>query len=175
MTWIHTAHGRAVDLLDPQPDTIDLRDIAHALDRICRYTGHCSEHYSVAAHSLNVAAYCREIGCDNVTYRAALLHDATEAYLGDVASPLKSLLPEYKAIEARFWTVIARKFGLPDPLPDMVKAADRVMLISEAPALLPWPPPREWGDWFTKESAWPRWQQRYVMGAFVRECERVSV
>ncbi len=91
--WIHTHSGMAFDLLSPTPGMVVLEDIAYALSRLCRFTGHCSRHYSVAEHSINVAKQCQlEHGFSDQWAIAALLHDAAEAYIGDLSSPLKGLL-----------------------------------------------------------------------------------
>ena len=104
---IYTRSGRYFDLLNPDPNEIDIDDIASALSKITRFTGHGRFAYSVAEHSVHCASlvppdYALE----------ALLHDAQEAYLGDVSSPLKALLPEYRAIEHRVQAHIFRSFGL---------------------------------------------------------------
>lgn len=91
--WIQTHTGVAFDLLAPTAGMVVLEDIAYALSRLCRFTGHCSRHYSVAEHSVNVAKQCQlEHGFSDSWAMAALLHDAAEAYIGDLSSPLKSLL-----------------------------------------------------------------------------------
>lgn len=83
--WIEMFSGTAVDLIQPDPETIRLDDIAHHLARIYRYTG--GTEWSVAAHSLCVAMLVpREFRLE------ALLHDAHEAYVGDVSSPMKSAM-----------------------------------------------------------------------------------
>ena len=147
MTWIHTHTGKSLDLLDPLPSQICIEDIAHALGRICRYTGHSHHFYSVAEHSVlcsQVVSGGLTLGDGRQLSRQALLHDATEAYVNDLAAPLKRLLPGYKAIEARVWEAIAWRFDLPLTLRDEVKLADLRMLATEAPQVLPWPPPRDW-------------------------------
>lgn len=83
--WIQTYTGRAFDLNDPQPQQVSIEDIAHALSLICRFTGHCGKFYSVAEHSVLVSRYCQ-------WPTEGLMHDAAEAYVGDVSNPLKRLL-----------------------------------------------------------------------------------
>ena len=134
MTTILTHHGHTVDLLDPRPETIDFRDVAHALAHICRFGGHPNWHYSVAEHCFYVAMTLEVWGEPPEVQRIGLLHDATEAYLGDVVGPLKAHLPEYRAIEDRFWRrAIAPAFGLPEEIPAVVHRADRAMFLCEQP------------------------------------------
>lgn len=106
--YIVTYSGRIVYLQHPDPADILIEDIAHALSHICRYTGHVREFYSVAQHSCYVSDYCPSY------YKMwGLLHDASEAYLGDVSAPLKSLLPEYRVLEEVWMGILAIKFDLP--------------------------------------------------------------
>lgn len=104
--------------------TPDINVIAKALSHINRYTGHVGT-YSVAQHCVLVAS---NIDTMNLS---ALLHDAPEAYIGDVASPLKSMLPEYKKIEQFYHDVIDKYYGVTTQC-DAVKLADLRMLITEA-------------------------------------------
>jgi 5'-deoxynucleotidase YfbR-like HD superfamily hydrolase len=70
-----------------------------------------------------------------------LMHDAPEAYLGDVIRPLKYELPNYLEIERQLWRVIAYRFGLPEELSTEVKHADNVALMTERRDLIiesPW-------------------------------------
>ncbi|WP_217497500.1 phosphohydrolase [Trinickia violacea] len=121
-----TFTGRRIDVLDPHPEQIDIRDIAHALANQCRFAGHTRVFYSVADHSIRVA------GQLPMPHRlGGLLHDATEAYLGDAISPLKRVLPELVALEETWWTAIATHFALPRVLPPAVKLADSVLLATE--------------------------------------------
>lgn len=143
--WIETASGRKFNFLSPDPDSIDIHDIAYALSNLCRYTGHCRSYYSVAEHSVYVASLLP----DNLRL-AGLLHDAAEAYLGDVNSPLKRLLPEYKEIEHGVEAAIAKKFGLEYPFPSGVKHADLQQLRTEAHHLLP-SRGEEWEAWGTEK------------------------
>jgi hypothetical protein len=87
--YIVTYTGRRFHFLDPKIDEISIEDIAHALSNVCRFTGHTKRFYSVAEHSCLVSALC-----DNRL--EGLLHDASEAYMSDLSSPLKMLVPDYK-------------------------------------------------------------------------------
>lgn len=132
MSVITTASGRHVRFVDPDPDTIVLDDIAGALSRICRFGGHVSTFYSVAQHSVLVADIVATRGGDRDARRWALMHDASEAYLGDVVTPLKRLLGGYAELERQALAVIADRFRLPRRIPDVVLYADRVALHAEA-------------------------------------------
>lgn len=104
---IKTYTGVYFNPLDPNPEKIFIEDIAHALAHIPRYGGHLPQHYSVAQHSLYVARIL-----PTPLKLAGLLHDATEGYLGgDVPSPIKARMPEYKAMENNLLTAILKKFG----------------------------------------------------------------
>lgn len=133
MTWITTASGVRVVLLDPHPDTLLIEDIAHALSNICRYTGHTGSFYSVAQHS--VLASLRVT--DAKFALAALMHDASEAYLGDVSRPLKQLLGrKYADLEERFEERLAQKFRYPYPFPEQIRGVDSDLLETEYAQLL---------------------------------------
>lgn len=120
--------GDFLDVFDPSPDAIHLSDIARGLAHLCRFGGQTPYFYSVAAHSILVSTLVPA-----KIRLTALLHDAAEAYIGDLPSPIKrhALLENYKAIEDRLLHVIARKFGLVYPFPQIVKDADRYVLAQE--------------------------------------------
>jgi hypothetical protein len=129
---ILTRCGISFNLVEPTPEMIEIGDIAHALANLCRFTGHTKSFYSVAEHCVRAS---REVPAAFAL--EALLHDATEAYLGDVSSPLKALLPDYQAIEHRLDAVIRQRFGLPAKMSPEVKRADLAMLATERTCLMP--------------------------------------
>lgn len=135
--YIETYHGRKIDFLDPDPEQFCLEDIVHALRNVPRFGGHTQYPYSVMAHSLNVA---RLVPADQQF--AAALHDATEAYLLDMPTPFKRMLPDYMEAERRMWLAICQKFDLDPELSADIHAADKVALMTERDMLKP-----GHGDW----------------------------
>lgn len=129
--WIETYSGKIVHILNPSPEEIDIVDIAHSLSMLCRYTAHCKKFYSVAEHSLLVSKFCSD---ENKMW--GLLHDATEAYLGDLSSPLKKELDEYKELENIFIKVIAEKFSLSPEIPQEVHVIDKKLFYKESRVLM---------------------------------------
>lgn len=130
--WMQTHMGRRFYPLDPRANEIDPQDIAHALSLLCRYGGHVSRFYSVAEHCVLMS---QAVAPEHAL--AALLHDATEAYVCDVPRPLKLVLPGYREIEDRVWAAVAQRFGLALELPEEVKIADTRILLTERNALMP--------------------------------------
>lgn len=138
--WIQTHSGRAVDPLKPDPTTLAIDDIAHALSLVNRYTGHTHDAYSVGVHSLTVARLVKLRGYSQQIQLLALMHDATEAYLSDIASPIKQspIFAEYRAAEFALDAVIIRRFIGSDVVGrDVVKTADWDMLLAERKNVLP--------------------------------------
>lgn len=129
---ILTASGNLFNFVSHEANILNIEDIAHALSHICRFTGHTREFYSVAQHSVLVSHLVpREYALQG------LMHDAAESVLGDVSSPLKQLLPDYKSLEKTIEKTIFEKFGLPATLHESVKAADLTMLVTEQRELMP--------------------------------------
>lgn len=122
--------GAHLDLLVPNYTLLTLTDIAHGLSHLCRFTGQCDRFYSVAEHSVLVS----QLVAPEHAF-PALMHDAAEAFIGDVAKPLKILLPEYAIIEERMEAAIAKRFILPYPMHPDIKKADLQMLAVERRAL----------------------------------------
>jgi len=123
---IRTFTGKYVNVFDPDPSTICVEDIAHALSFTPRFAGHLPHLYSVAQHCLACSM--------NVPEKfklEALLHDATEAYLTDIPSPIKKRLMSYRKLEDNLYKVISEKFGLPQKMSVEIKRIDKVMLETE--------------------------------------------
>lgn len=155
-TFIETFSGINFNFNDPKPDEIDIEDIAHALGMQCRFAGQIRKFYSVAEHSLNVARLV-----PNEFKLTALLHDASEAYLTDVPSPVKVLLPDYNRLESVVQEAIANKFGLVYPFPIEIHEADRACLIAEARSMLP---VKNKNHWSYSYSSIYELEEKYIVG-----------
>jgi hypothetical protein len=149
MSWMQTYTGRKFSLVDPQPEDVDIVDIVASLGNIVRFNGHCGGNYTVLQHSVQVAELC------NQEFRFdGLMHDAGEAYYGDITRPQKIVLNELSDGRIAEWMkridrVVAIALGFVFPTPLAVKHFDNVMLATEARDLMtdspkPWeelPPP----------------------------------
>ncbi len=131
--WMCSASGLRLFPDEPDPATISIEDMAHALSLVNRYGGHTYAPYSVAQHSVYVSRLCHPQDAP-----WGLLHDGPEYVLGDVASPVKRLISGYADLERAHMAAIAKRFRLPGvSIPESVKHADRVMLATEGRDLLP--------------------------------------
>ena len=140
--WFQTFSGRQFWPMDPRPGDFDIRDIAHGLANICRFGGHPREFYSVAQHSLFVSYECP--AADRLH---GLMHDAPEAYIGDMVQPFKLFMPAFKRAERKIWAAMCDQFGMAVEIPPSVKQADLVALMTERRDLLGRPPAR-WDERF---------------------------
>ena len=131
--YLQTVSGRWVNPFDPDPDQLDPGDIARALANQCRFGGHSRVFYSVAQHSVIVSRLVEQRGGDTEDVFAALMHDATEAYLGDMPHPLKHRSPlgaAFKAAEDHLEQAIRDRFRIKPDVPE-IKRADRALLATE--------------------------------------------
>jgi hypothetical protein len=161
-----TFTGVVFPLAAPGPEHVRIEDIAHALARLCRFNGACGPFYSVAQHSvlasswvwdewLKTEAAPRLLAQPPDRFNpgakrwqlemTALLHDATEAYCGDVIRPLKRLLRSrggdvFDEIEDRIWKAVAERFGVPAEMEPIVKVVDNRMCATEQRDLMRMPP-----------------------------------
>ena len=131
--FIQTLSGRRVNPLDASPEDIDAGDIARALANTCRFGGHSKAFYSVAQHSAIVCDLLEQRGASPDELMAALLHDASEAYLGDLPHPIKhrsELGAAFRVAEKSLEAVIAERFALPEAA-GRIKPLDRALLAAE--------------------------------------------
>jgi uncharacterized protein len=121
-SWLATSRGGMWSIENPQEEQVHLADIAAGLSRTCRYAGQISEEvtfYSVAEHSVIMTFHAYHAGLIQTRSEALcyLLHDGSEAYFGDMTTPLKALVPQFRVFEDRAQSVIFSAFGIG---PDLV-------------------------------------------------------
>jgi len=189
-TAADTPHMLTASGIDYAPGALRVKDvriddIAHALALICRFGGHCAQHYSVAQHSLLVVDILSEMQAPPEAVLCGLLHDAHEAYVGDVPTPIKAQLGstwadlEYQAREA-----VLDAFGVRDAMNDwcdLVSHADRVALATERRDLMHFNPDRN-APWTILEGVEPFheridtswWSPQWWAGAFLNRFEALS-
>ncbi len=131
--YIKTFTGINFWPIDPRPEEIRIEDIAGALSKQCRFGGHTKRLYSVAEHCCSAS---RIVPKEHAL--AALLHDASEAYLVDVPRPIKKMLSQYRDIEAGLEKAIAGRFEIEYPWHAEVRLADDRLLTFEVENLLNW-------------------------------------
>ena len=131
--YMETSTGKKVNSFNLQDEDIDIRDIAHALSLLCRYGGHCKSFYSVAEHSVRASMIVEE-----VYQMATLMHDAAEAYLGDIIKPVKYQLPVFQEIEDKISQVIRAKFNIKwdSEIAKVIKEADNIIGATEGRDLM---------------------------------------
>ena len=145
--WIETYTGKKFYPLDPRPEDVDIKDIAHALSLTCRYNGHSKIFFSVAQHSLNCCEMAERMGMIKQVRLLCLLHDAAEAYIGDMTRPLKPMFPGFKEMENKIQKVIYEALGIKEPdrqEKEIVSRIDNIQLVTEARVLMPF---KVWGEW----------------------------
>ena len=120
------SNGEYFDFTEPDTAKYGIFEVAYALSNICRYTGHTLDFYSVAQHSVLVSYLVPEMYA-----LEGLLHDAHEAFVGDMSAPLKSLLPGYRDLEDTVQAAVRRRFGVPEADNPYVKQADLKALATE--------------------------------------------
>lgn len=143
---IQVGSGRYIDITAPRPSDITIDDIVLSLSRECRFGNFTRSFYSVAQHSVNVSTQIRATGGDREAQLIGLLHDAHEAYIGDVPSPHKRVYGDmFAEVEQTLTNAVCLRFGLPIPhqWPAVVHEADERLLFAEALRFMPDP---EWVD-----------------------------
>ncbi len=134
---IAMSNGEHFVLLEPDPRKIDPEVIAHSLANLCRFTGHTMKFYSVAQHCIMVS----QVVPPELALQG-LLHDASEAFIGDVSKPLKVVFDHLAPgvltdIEEQIHEAIAERFGTDFPHDPAIKVADNIALATEARDLVP--------------------------------------
>ena len=133
--WITTYTGKKFYPLSPNPEDVDILDIAHALSLMCRFNGHCRVHYSVAQHSVHASL----LGQTRQVCLWGLLHDAAEAYLPDVCRPVKMAFKHFKEWEENILNAVAARYYLPFPTEEEqkeIKRIDNQLVVTEGRDLL---------------------------------------
>lgn len=141
MTYYAMHSGAKIDLADIDNIKFNLEDIAHHLTKICRYGGALplGVHYSVASHSMNLVSYVLSTGFGNETAKALLMHDASEAYLGDLVSGVKHECSDYKLLEKRIMDNIMAYYGIEQNLylEHHIDDLDKRIILDEVNGLMP--------------------------------------
>ena len=109
---MNTVSGVRFNLLEPTPDMIEFRDISAGLAFNAHFNGQSPQFFSVAQHSMMVHNLALEKTGNPELAIVGLMHDAAEAYLGDLIAPLKIMWPGYRELESKVLTAIFEKFGL---------------------------------------------------------------
>ena len=124
--FVYTYTGKKFHFLNPHPDEICIEDIAHSLSLKCRFNGHTASFYSVAQHCIQMSSWEKQYP------EWLLFHDAAEAYIGDIATPIKRHFPEIQEMERQILYVIAEKYNLITPIPfAWIYCVDQRMLATE--------------------------------------------
>lgn len=143
--WNECYTGTRFYTFDPQPEDVKIADIGHSLGLQCRYNGNCRRFYSVAEHCCLLSDYVRPRGWHNLEgpwpgkwigefkYDAlvALMHDAAEAYIGDLIRPVKHRMQQFKELEALIEAVVFPSLGLPAEIPAWMRELDSRILCDE--------------------------------------------
>ncbi len=135
-----THSGKLVDIQNISENDIDIGDIAHGLAKICRYNGSLdfNKHASVAQHCVLLSNYCLEHYNIDIA-RAALLHDAAEAYIGDMPSAAKKLCPDFQALDNKITDIIYNKYdvNLLKEEKEILSSVDKRIVLDETAILFP--------------------------------------
>ncbi len=163
--WMQTQSGKRFYPLDPKPSEVHIEDIAHALSNLSRFNGHTKKFYSVAQHSCLVHDYMPA----NLK-KLGLMHDATEAYIGDMIRPIKYYNQFFQDIEEKVWLAIRKKFRISES-PSSVKVLkhwDNMICAAEKRDLHP--ASEFWFGMPDPEGVLPirPWPSSYAKGQFMR-------
>lgn len=165
--------------LNPRAEDVNPIDIAHSLSNQCRYTGHTKFHYSVATHTVLIYDYVKSLGYDQDVLTQVVIHDAGEAYLLDLAAPLKHH-PEgfgdrFVEVEEAIEEVICERFNVERPFDPIVKQIDLQLRESEMNQLFPVTVERRhWGDdLFIRIPQWTPMEGKIQLERRMEECDLI--
>ena len=169
--WLSTLYVKKFHFLEPTPDEIDIRDIANALSKTCRYGGHCNRFYSVAEHSVRLAGFM-----NTPSKLSALLHDAEEAYVPDIPRPIKAVTKDLQDISFVIQEAILNKYKAIEADWNTIKKLDNRLLVTEAKELgvfnEEWADLGELLDIQTDEFGWNPARARQLFLAAFKECRK---
>ena len=129
--WMQTSTGKIFYPFDPDPEDINIADIASGLAKCCRWSGQCKGFFSVAQHSIIVSLCCTP---ENTLW--GLMHDSPEAYANDLVSPIKKDIDVYNELETTILAAVAKKYRLTLPIPDEVHQIDALVTATESHYLM---------------------------------------
>lgn len=165
---IRTYSNKYIDLINPRVEDIDIESIAAALSKVCRYGGHCPKFYSVAEHCIHCVELAVKDGLKGDVLKCIFLHDASEAYLGDVVKPLKNNLPDYAVIEQWMEHIIDARFNLDSPrYKIIIKGYDIAMLTAEMAKL--------WDNKDIMDVKFGFWKHEASFDKFMKMAERLGI
>lgn len=168
--YVGTSDGSVFDIQDPKPEQLDIKLIAHALAQVNRFGGHAAWPYSVAQHSC-LCAFEAEVRCPGDMTIIALLHDASEAYLGDLVRPLKRLMRStYEPLEARLQACVYERWLGRQPAKcelELMKEIDNAVLRSESAVLMPGSEDWNWEGVAPAIARVEQWDWEYARDEFL--------
>jgi predicted HD phosphohydrolase len=170
--------GKYFDLANPRPEDFTFFDIAGPLAKICRFGGQIDYFYSVAEHLWHCTYLAEKDGLPIETQQAILLHDAAEAFIGDVIKPLKIMFSEYKKIELDVEWAISQKFAIDFAREEQaIKKIDHEMLIAERRHLFS----KDDVEWEGEnevrkvEVQFRKWDHHEAEFAYIRLADRIGI
>lgn len=174
--WISTYTGRRVFPLNMKQEDLCIEDIVHALANKCRYTGHCNVFYSVAQHCVLMSEF--DLPGPPIW---RLLHDAAEAYLPDVAHPIKHCFPNLIAAENHILELVQKAFQITvsfDSVSSDIKIADKAMMVWEGKNIMPIDVEANWGFEFTpnlSQYIFSAWRPEIAKSRFKQAVQKLLI
>ncbi len=177
-----TRSGSKFNFLNPEDHNYQMKDVAHHLANVCRYGGACAWHFSVAQHSVLMAEAAYVMTCDPILALDCLIHDASEAYIGDMKKPMKMQIPKFEEIEHRIDKAIrlhCNKYNILVPLEqsDGCKYMDKAMFLTEWPVLMG---KQDEQNWYPdvqplKDVAIERWSQEFARDRYLDVMKKMAI